>query len=421
MPGIRFASVAAVSAVMLGLGMSSAAAGTTSSARAVISGTAGADIAACLAHVPGAVSEDWYDVYTPGCTGHDEPELDPVSPAPRSAQNITWHVQLPADGAFPVSGVGPTFWFGGTVKDANPAKIGQEGFLELQFYPDSFASACTPDGGFSVVQAPDVYTACSPVWTIEQQGQQIDEPAAFNGMLTDARVKAPFVMHARDIVDVHIWAPRPDSPYREQLTDETSGRASSVLVLISPQDGPLTPEFSTQEIGNALDWGGVWDTPMVFVWEIGHSDLYGDHPEEFCVPGQTALGRGLRYRREGRGARQLVRRPHRLHGVRRPVLHLPVVLRRRPGDQLRRGLQGPRGSGSVRADGNLPGGQRLPGPDVLRHDHPLARRARTATHLRITMAPPLAPIATNSLVRVRKPADPLPNGSVSWKACEIFL
>jgi hypothetical protein len=290
MPGIRFASVAAVSAVMLGLGMSSAAAGTTSSARAVISGTAGADIAACLAHVPGAVSEDWYDVYTPGCTGHDEPELDPVSPAPRSAQNITWHVQLPADGAFPVSGVGPTFWFGGTVKDANPAKIGQEGFLELQFYPDSFASACTPDGGFSVVQAPDVYTACSPVWTIEQQGQQIDEPAAFNGMLTDARVKAPFVMHARDIVDVHIWAPRPDSPYREQLTDETSGRASSVLVLISPQDGPLTPEFSTQEIGNALDWGGVWDTPMVFVWEIGHSDLYGDHPEEFCVPGQTFCG-----------------------------------------------------------------------------------------------------------------------------------
>jgi hypothetical protein len=236
------------------------------------------------------VSEDWYDIYTPGCTGHDEPELDPVSSAPRSAQNITWHVQLPADGTFPVSGVGPTFWFGGTVKDSNPAKIGQEGFLELQFYPDSLASACTPDGGFSVVQAPDVYTACSPVWTIEQQGQQIDEPAAFNGMLTDARGKAPFVMHARDVVDVHIWAPRPDSPYREQLRDETSGRASSVLVLISPQDGPLTPEFSTQEIGNALDWGGVWDTPMVFVWEIGHSDLYGDHPEQFCVPGQTFCG-----------------------------------------------------------------------------------------------------------------------------------
>jgi hypothetical protein len=63
-----------------------------------------------------------------------------------------------------------------------------------------------------------------------------------------------------------------------------------VLVLISPKDGPLTPEFSTNEIGNALDWGGVWDTPMAFVWEIGHSDLYGDHPGQFCVPGQTFCG-----------------------------------------------------------------------------------------------------------------------------------
>ena len=60
--------------------------------------------------------------------------------------------------------------------------------------------------------------------------------------------------------------------------------------LISPKDGPLTPEYSTQEIGNALDWGAVWDTPMSFVWEIGHSDLYGDHPLQFCVPGQTFCG-----------------------------------------------------------------------------------------------------------------------------------
>jgi hypothetical protein len=199
-------------------------------------------------------------------------------------------VQLPADGTFPVSGVGPTFWFGGTVKDSNPHKIGQEGFLELQFYPDSFTKNCGSNGSFSVVHAPNVYTACSPVWTLAKQGQQIAEPAAFNGMLTDAGGKAPFVMHALDIVDVHIWAPGSSSPYQEQVTDETSGQTSSVLVLISPKDGPLTPEFSTQEIGNALDWGGVWDTPMAFVWEIGHSDLYGDHPGQFCVPGQTFCG-----------------------------------------------------------------------------------------------------------------------------------
>jgi len=290
MTGIRFASAAAVSAVVLGLCVSPAVAGTTSSAGTLITGTAGASTAGCLAHVPGGLGADWYDAYTPGCTGHDEPELDPVSSASRSAQNVTWHVRLPADGTFPVSSVGPTFWFGGTVKDSNPHKIGQEGFLELQFYPDSLTKNCGSNGSFSIVHAPDVYTACSPVWTLAKQGQQIAEPAAFNGMLTDATGKAPFVMHALDIVDVHIWAPGSSSPYQEQVTDETTGQTSSVLVLISPKDGPLTPEFSTQEIGNALDWGGVWDTPMAFVWEIGHSDEYGSTPGAFCVPGQTNCG-----------------------------------------------------------------------------------------------------------------------------------
>jgi hypothetical protein len=97
-------------------------------------------------------------------------------------------------------------------------------------------------------------------------------------------------MHALDIVDAHIWAPSPTAAYQEQVTDETSGQTSSILPLVSKTDGPLTPEFDTNEIGNALDWGGVWDTPMAFVWEIGHSDLYGDHPGEFCVPGQTFCG-----------------------------------------------------------------------------------------------------------------------------------
>jgi hypothetical protein len=146
---------------------------------------------------------------------------------------------------------------------------------------------CYSSGGFNVEHAPDIYTACSPVWTIARQGQQIAEPAAFNGMLTDSTGKAPFVMHARDIVNVHIWAPSSSSAYREQVTDVTTGTRSSVLVLNSPKDGPLTPEFDTNEIGNSLDWGGVWDTPMAFVWEIGHADLYGPTPVQFCVPGET--------------------------------------------------------------------------------------------------------------------------------------
>ena len=287
MTGLRFAWVAAISAVALGLSASAGAAGTSS-------GSVGATSAeSCLAHVVGGLSaadSDWSDYYTPGCTGHDEPELDPVSSAPGSAQDITWHVQLPADGATTVSSVGPTFWFGGTVKDTNPQKIGGEGFLELQFYPDSLTSRCSSNGGFRVTQDPNVYTACSPVWTIQQQPNgDIAEPAAFNGMITNA-AGGPFVMNALDIVDVHIWAPTPTSAYQEQITDETTRQTSNILVLNSAKDGPLTPEFSTNQIGNALDWGGVWDTPMAFVWEIGHSDLYGSHPGAFCVPGQTFCG-----------------------------------------------------------------------------------------------------------------------------------
>jgi hypothetical protein len=285
--------LAVVAAAVLALS-ASATAGTGNGARTVTSGVAGASTAGCLAHILGgltAADSDWTDYYTSGCTGHDEPELDPVSRAPRSAQNITWRVQLPADGAVvPVSSVGPTFWFGGTVKDSNPHKIGGEGFLELQFYPDSLTKNCTGNGGFSLIHAPNVYTACSPVWTLRKRGRDVSEPAAFNGMLTDASGKNPFVMHALDVVDVHIWAPSARAAYREQVADETSGKTSSVLVLDSPSDGPLTPQFSTNQIGHALDWGGVWDTPMAFVWEIGHSDLYGDHPGAFCVPGQTFCG-----------------------------------------------------------------------------------------------------------------------------------
>jgi hypothetical protein len=291
--GIRFAVLAAVAAFVLALGASAGAAGTGSKGSGKVSSGNGLGTSACLAHIPGGLSPDENDLgeyYQSVCTGHDEPELDPVSSAPGSAQDITWHVQLPADGSVPVSSVGPTFWFGGTVHDSNPVKLGLEGFLELQFYPDSFVKSCPSNGGFIVKHAPDIYTACSPVWTLTKKGKSIGEPAAFNGMLTDSGGKTAFVMHSLDIVDVHIWAPAPGAAYQEQVTDETTNETSSVLVLNSQRDGPLTPQFSTNEIGNALDWGAVYDTPMAFVWEIGHSDIYGDHPGAFCLPGQTFCG-----------------------------------------------------------------------------------------------------------------------------------
>jgi len=54
MNGARFAVLAAVSAFVLALGASAGAAGTSKSSGNVTSGSGGAGIAACLAHIPGA-------------------------------------------------------------------------------------------------------------------------------------------------------------------------------------------------------------------------------------------------------------------------------------------------------------------------------------------------------------------------------
>jgi len=121
-----------------------------------------------------------------------------------------------------------------------------EGFLELQFYPDSFTTGCTSGGGFQVKHEADVYTACSPVWTIAKRKGQIIEPAAFNGMPQDAAGSGPFVMHALDIVDVHIWAPSPDAAYREAGHGRDQRGDVERACAQQSGDGPLTPAFSTQ-------------------------------------------------------------------------------------------------------------------------------------------------------------------------------
>src|SRR5215831_16045813 len=64
----------------------------------------------CIGHHPqGGI---WY---AGSCTGHDEPEIDPLSTAPGSAQDLTWTIVLPTNGTTHVDAVGPTFWIGGTV------------------------------------------------------------------------------------------------------------------------------------------------------------------------------------------------------------------------------------------------------------------------------------------------------------------
>src|SRR5262245_32597312 len=161
---------------------------------------------ACYAHHPQYITGATEVAYSPGCVGHDEPELDPVSSAPGSARDLTWTVVLPTNNTTQVSDVGPTFWFGGTVTDSK-SLFGQA-FVELQFYANSMVSKCFTDGAFAVRFAPNFYSACSPVFKINPTGnaKKFLETAAFNAMLEDSSNPGnPLVMHAGDTITVHYY------------------------------------------------------------------------------------------------------------------------------------------------------------------------------------------------------------------------
>jgi hypothetical protein len=240
----------------------------------------------CLAHHPRYVEGSFEVKYDAGCTGHDEPELDPLSNAPGSARDLTWTAVLPKGGAFPVSATGPTFWFGGTVTD--PKSLFGQSFVELQFYPDSILTSCAQSGGFIVKFAADTYSACSPVFRLTSTGQKgvFHETAAFNAMLTDGTgPNNPLIMHAGDTITVHWFTTPAQDGFHVTVTDLTSG-GSGTIVLNASDVGPMMPAFDTQILGNALGWGLVFDTPNSFVWEIGHESVFTGKGA-FCVPGQT--------------------------------------------------------------------------------------------------------------------------------------
>jgi hypothetical protein len=261
-----------------------AGAGTTS----VVPGPTGANAAAsgdqsggvCIGRHPNP-SAVWY---TGACSGHDEPELDPVSSLPGSAQDLTWTAILPKDGTLPVSAVGPTFWWGGAVSDPNPHALFGQAFLELQFYPDSVVKTCSSDGGYNVTYAPDEYTVCSPVWQVSTQSGA--EDAAFNEELYDGSTNSPLVMHGGDTIKIHFSDPTPAVGWNITVTDLTRGHSGTIV--LASKYGPLLPLFSAQQIGNALGWGLVNDTPNAFVWEIGHTSNFGTPAGQLCVAGQTA-------------------------------------------------------------------------------------------------------------------------------------
>jgi hypothetical protein len=238
---------------------------------------AGSGTSLCIGHHP-----QEFVWYTGSCTGHDEPEIDPLSNAPGSAQDLTWTIVLPTNGTMQVDSVGPTFWIGGTVTDPN-SLFGQA-FLELQFYPNSIVTNCTSGGGYDVTYSANTYSACSPVWEVSQTGHS--ESAAFNGMLTDSATGGPLLMHAGDTITDHQYVTPAKDGMHITVTDLTTGH-SGTLVLHSKQDGPLMPAYSVQKLGNALGWGLVNDAPNSLVWEIGHTGDYTTPAGQFCVPGSA--------------------------------------------------------------------------------------------------------------------------------------
>jgi hypothetical protein len=247
-------------------------------ALALPGGAAAAGQSLCIAHHP----QD-YVWYTHSCTGHDEPEIDPLSNLAGSAQDLTWTIVLPTNGAMQVDSVGPTFWIGGTVSDAH--SLDNEAFLELQFYPNSIVTNCASGGGYNVSYSANTYSVCSPVWEVSKTGNS--ESAAYNAMLTDSATGGPLLMHAGDTVTDHQYITAAQDGMHITVTDLTTGH-SGTLVLNSKVDGPLMPQFSVQKIGNSLGWGLVHDAPNSLVWEIGHTGNYTSPAGQFCLPGSAA-------------------------------------------------------------------------------------------------------------------------------------
>jgi hypothetical protein len=238
----------------------------------------------CIGHHP-----QEFVWYTSSCTGHDEPEIDPLSNAPGSAQDLTWTIVLPtnepgtaAAQEGQVDSVGPTFWIGGTVSDPN-SLFGQA-FLELQFYPNSIVTNCNSGGAYAVTYSPNTYSACSPVWEVSPHGSA--ESAAFNAMLVDSSTGGPLLMHAGDTVTDHQYVTAAKDGMHITVTDLTTGH-SGTIVLDSKIDGPLMPGYSVQKIGNSLGWGLVNDAPNSLVWEIGHTGNYTTPAGKFCLPGEA--------------------------------------------------------------------------------------------------------------------------------------
>jgi hypothetical protein len=85
---------------------------------------------------------------------------------------------------------------------------------------------------------------------------------------------------------VHWYTTAANDGFHVTVMDLSTSHQGTII-LNSKTDGPLMPAFNTQEIGNDLPWGAVYDTPNSFVWEIGHTSDFSSPAGEYCTAGQV--------------------------------------------------------------------------------------------------------------------------------------
>jgi hypothetical protein len=135
----------------------------------------------CVGRHPAYIEGVFEPSYSAGCSGHDEPELNPLSNLAGSAKDVTWSFVLPGNGdRFPVDAVGPTFWLAAG-DDPTACRAGVQ---ELQFYPNSVVGNYAPNGGYVVSQQGPHGLLARLVADHPPGEAQLPRPAAFNAMLT---------------------------------------------------------------------------------------------------------------------------------------------------------------------------------------------------------------------------------------------